>query len=91
LVLLSGAARAAPIADAGGLGEVCFLTPQSIERPFYLEPRLVRPQIAEARAAVPLGADLRVIDGATCRPSEPDAARLQPDVPAGGSATPALA
>src|SRR6202048_4062521 len=60
------AADAAPFADA----DVCFLTPQSIEGPFYLDPRLVRAQIAEGRAGVPLRVDLRVIDGATCKPSE---------------------
>jgi hypothetical protein len=62
---LTGAARAAPLADAGGLRDVCFLTPQSIEGPFYLDPRLVRTEIAEGRAGVPLRVDLRVIDGAT--------------------------
>src|SRR5882757_877680 len=66
---LAGAARAAPLTDAG-LRDVCFLTPQSIEGPFYLDPRLVRAQIAEGRAGVPLRVDLRVIDGATCKPSE---------------------
>src|SRR6266478_4535015 len=67
---LTGAARAAPLADAGRLRDVCFLTPQSIEGPFYLDPRLVRAQIAEGRTGVPLRVDLRVIDGATCKPSE---------------------
>jgi protocatechuate 3,4-dioxygenase beta subunit len=66
----AGAARAASLADAGGLRDVCFLTPQSIEGPFYLDPRLVRAEIAEGRAGVPLRVDLRVIDGATCKPSE---------------------
>src|ERR1700704_4395820 len=67
---LTGAARAAPLADAGGLRDVCFLTPQSIEGPFYLDPRLVRAEITEGRTGVPLRVDLRVIDGATCKPSE---------------------
>src|SRR3981081_4250436 len=67
---LSGAARAAPLADAGELRAVCFLMPQSIEGPYYLDPRLVRAQIAEGRAGVPLRVGLRVIDGATCKPSE---------------------
>jgi protocatechuate 3,4-dioxygenase beta subunit len=64
------AADAAPFADANAFDDVCFLTPQSIEGPFYLDPRLVRAQIAEGRAGVPLRVDLRVIDGATCKPSE---------------------
>ena len=67
---LSGPARAAPLADTGSLGNICFLTPQSIEGPFYLDPRLVRAEIVEGRTGVPLRVDLRVVDGATCRPSE---------------------
>ena len=67
--VLVGAARAAPLADAG-LHDVCLLTPQSIEGPFYLDPRLVRAKIAEGRAGVPLRVDLRIIDGATCKPSK---------------------
>ena len=67
---LTGAARAASPADSGALRDVCFLTPQSIEGPYYLDPRLVRAQIAEDRPGVPLRVDLRVIDGATCKPSE---------------------
>jgi protocatechuate 3,4-dioxygenase beta subunit len=67
---LTGAANAAAPADAGAFGDVCFLTPQSIEGPYYLDPRLVRAQIAEDRTGVPLRVDLRVIDGATCKPSE---------------------
>jgi protocatechuate 3,4-dioxygenase beta subunit len=66
---LTGAARAAPLAN-NALRDVCMLTPQSIEGPYYLDPRLVRAQIAEDRAGVPLRVDLRVIDGATCKPSE---------------------
>jgi protocatechuate 3,4-dioxygenase beta subunit len=67
---LVGAVQAAALADAGALRDVCFLTPQSIQGPFYLDPRLVRAQIAEGRTGVPLRVDLRVIDGATCKPSE---------------------
>src|SRR2546421_7956277 len=65
----TGAACAAPLADSA-LRNVCTLTPQSIEGPYYLDPRLVRAQIAEDRPGVPLRVDLRVIDGATCKPSE---------------------
>ena len=66
----SGATRAATPADPGAFRNVCFLTPQSIEGPFYLDPRLVRAQIAEDRAGVPLRLDLHVIEGATCKPIE---------------------
>ena len=67
---LTSAARATPLADVGGFRDVCLLTPQSIEGPFYLDPRLVRSQIAEGRTGVPLRVNLRVIDGPTCKPSE---------------------
>ena len=57
-------------ADIDRFRDVCFLTPQSIEGPFYLDPKLVRTEIAEGRAGVPLRVDLRVIDGAACKPSK---------------------
>jgi protocatechuate 3,4-dioxygenase beta subunit len=66
---LSGAARAASPADKGAFRDVCFLTPQSIEGPYYLDPRLVRAEIAEDRPGVSLRVDLRVIEGDTCEPS----------------------
>jgi protocatechuate 3,4-dioxygenase beta subunit len=66
---LAGSARGAPPADNGAFRDVCFLTPQSIEGPYYLDPRLVRAEIAEDRPGVPLRVDLRVIEGSTCEPS----------------------
>ena len=53
---LASAAQAAPLADAGGFRDVCLLTPQSIEGPFYLDPRLVRTEIAEGRPGASIGA-----------------------------------
>jgi protocatechuate 3,4-dioxygenase beta subunit len=67
---LTSVARAAPLTDSSAFHDVCFLTPQSIEGPYYLDPGLVRAQIAEGRAGVPLRVDLRVIDGATCKPGK---------------------
>lgn len=55
--------RAAPL-DSDG----CILTPQSVEGPYYLDPRLVRSDIAEGRSGVPLRLRLRVIDAAACVP-----------------------
>src|SRR5438045_9529777 len=78
---LTGTARAAPTDSA--LRNVCFLTPQSIEGPYYLDPRLVRAEIAEDRPGVPLRVDLRVIDGATCKPSERARGDLWPADPQG--------
>src|ERR1044072_5529170 len=73
---LTGAARASPLANAGEFRDVCFLTPQSIEGPFYLDPRLVRAEIAEGRTGVPLRVDLHVIDGAPAKPSAAALAHL---------------
>lgn len=53
---------------AGGEAEVCVLTPQSIEGPFYQDPRLVRADIAESRAGVPLRLRLRVVEAGSCQP-----------------------
>lgn len=46
----------------------CFLTPQSIEGPFYLDPRLVRSELAEGRPGIPLRLDLRIVEAGTCAP-----------------------
>jgi protocatechuate 3,4-dioxygenase beta subunit len=67
---VSALAGTAPLADTPASHDVCFLTPQSIEGPYYLDPHLVRAQIADGRTGVPLRVDLRVIDGGTCKPSE---------------------
>ena len=66
----TSAARAEPLADTTAFRDVCFLTPPSIEGPYYLDPQLIRARIVEDRTGVPLRVDLRVIDGATCKPSE---------------------
>jgi protocatechuate 3,4-dioxygenase beta subunit len=47
---------------------MCILTPQSIEGPFYLDPHLVRREIAEDRKGVPLRVMLRVIEAGLCTP-----------------------
>lgn len=46
----------------------CLLTPQSIEGPFYLDPRLVRSNLAEGRPGVPLRLDLRTVEAGPCTP-----------------------
>jgi protocatechuate 3,4-dioxygenase beta subunit len=68
--VLAGAAEARPHADIRAFRDVCLLTPQSIEGPYYLDPHLVRAEIAEGRAGIPLRVDFRVIDGANCKPSK---------------------
>lgn len=48
------------------------MTPRMVEGPFYFDPDLVRRDITEGRAGVPLRLSLQVTDGATCAPI-PDA------------------
>lgn len=55
-------------AEASGTEEACVLTPQSIEGPFYRDPRLERVAIAEDRPGVPLRLRLRVIEVGACAP-----------------------
>ena len=66
LPLLANRAQAAPLTASDIGSDVCFLTPQSIEGPFYFNPALVRGEIAEDRVGVPLRVNLRVIEGSTC-------------------------
>jgi len=55
-------------AEAGLVAaNVCLLSPETTEGPFYLDPRLVRRDITEGRPGVPLGLTLQVVDG-DCRP-----------------------
>ena len=65
--LLSRPAAAAAPTDGTGEG-ACLLTPQAIEGPFYTDPRLVRTDITEGRAGVPLRLRLRVIEAGPCTP-----------------------
>jgi protocatechuate 3,4-dioxygenase beta subunit len=51
------------------MGEnICLLTPQAEEGPFYLDPKLVRIDITEDRGGTPLDLRLRVIESGPCRP-----------------------
>jgi protocatechuate 3,4-dioxygenase beta subunit len=63
-------ALAAPDEDAGasGIDEACILTPQSEEGPYYVDPKLLRADIAEGRPGVPLSFRLRVIEAGSCTP-----------------------
>jgi protocatechuate 3,4-dioxygenase beta subunit len=72
LGLSAASAMAAPSALAqtvsGALPRnVCLLTPQAEEGPFYFDPKLARADIAEGRAGGPLTLSLQMIDG-NCAP-----------------------
>ncbi len=47
---------------------VCVLTPQSVEGPFYLDPDLLRADIADGRPGVPLQLQLRLVEAGSCAP-----------------------
>lgn len=49
-------------------GTMCVLTPQSIEGPFYIDPKLVRSDITEGLPGVKLRLALNVVEAATCLP-----------------------
>jgi protocatechuate 3,4-dioxygenase beta subunit len=46
----------------------CVLTPQTGEGPFYFDPKLVRADITEGTAGVPLTLDVRVVTAGDCSP-----------------------
>ena len=48
----------------------CVLTPQSMEGPYYFDPKLVRSDISEGRPGVPLRIVLQVLEADGCRPIE---------------------
>lgn len=47
---------------------VCILTPQAVEGPYYFDPDLVRTDITEGRPGIPTKLMLQVIEAATCAP-----------------------
>lgn len=67
--LASPWARAA--AQEAGLvaANVCLLSPETTEGPFYFDPALVRADITEGRPGLPLDLAIQVVD-AECRPLE---------------------
>ena len=67
-LLQSGRAQAASDSSAASADDACILTPQSEEGPYYLDPKLVRADIAEGRPGVPLALRLRVIEAGSCTP-----------------------
>ncbi|KWV53926.1 intradiol ring-cleavage dioxygenase [Bradyrhizobium macuxiense] len=58
------AAESPPVDSA----EACILTPQAEEGPFYADPKLVRSDITDGKAGIPLTLRLRVIEAGPCTP-----------------------
>lgn len=68
-VVLSAASLASEAApEPEPTDGLCILTPQTVEGPFYLDPHLLRSDIREGRAGVPLRLTLRVVEAGSCAP-----------------------
>ena len=48
--------------------EACILTPQAEEGPFYADPKLLRSDLTDGKAGIPLTLRLRVIEAGACTP-----------------------
>jgi len=66
----TASAASPPATTIPAAANVCRMTPRMVEGPFYFDPDLVREDITEGRAGVPLKLHLQITDGATCRPIE---------------------
>ncbi len=64
-------APARPAATSARLiaGTTCPVTPEQTEGPFYFDPELVRADLAEGKAGVPLRLRLQIVDAAQCASS----------------------
>ena len=49
---------------------MCVLTPQAIQGPFYFDPKLDRADIAEGKPGAPLRLRLKLVEARTCAPIE---------------------
>lgn len=71
LVACAGQRPVPPVASSNSLiaGNLCPMTPEQTEGPFYFDPQLVRADIAEGKAGIPLRLRLQIVDAAACAPS----------------------
>lgn len=60
--------QATAAASVGDHDDLCVLTPQSEQGPFYVDPKLVRSDITEGKDGVPLRLRLRVVEAGACTP-----------------------
>jgi len=51
-------------------GTACPVTPEQTEGPFYFDPEMVREDIGEGKAGLPLRLRLQIVDAAACAPSQ---------------------
>ena len=72
LPIIACAKESAPAATSPRLiaGTSCPVTPEQTEGPFYFDPALVRQDITEGKAGMPLRLRLQIVDAAACVPSQ---------------------
>ena len=51
-------------------GTTCPVTPEQTEGPFYFDPQMVRQDIGEGKAGVPLRLRLQIVEATACAPSQ---------------------
>jgi len=51
-------------------GTTCPVTPRQTQGPFYFDPEMVRQDIGEGKAGVPLRLRLQIVEAAACAPSQ---------------------
>ena len=65
-LLQSRHASAAEASPASAVADACILTPQAESGPYYIDPKLVRTDVRDGKAGVPLTLRLRVIEAGPC-------------------------
>jgi protocatechuate 3,4-dioxygenase beta subunit len=66
--LRAGSAGAKEQAAQPGAANVCVLTPEAMEGPFYFDPKLVRSDITEGKRGAPLVLTLQTVEARDCAP-----------------------
>src|SRR5262245_45967578 len=65
---LLGSTRRAVAQPSLSGSKVCVLTPESVEGPFYFDPKLVRSDITEGKHGTPLVLTLQAVEAKDCAP-----------------------
>ena len=61
-------AQIVPANPVSASGDVCLITPQATQGPYWFDPKLERADITEGRAGVPLRIAIKVLEGGPCTP-----------------------
>jgi protocatechuate 3,4-dioxygenase beta subunit len=66
--IFGSSGRAATSEQLQSSAKVCMLTPETVEGPFYFDPKLVRSDITEGKLGAPLVLTLQTIEAQDCAP-----------------------